>query len=134
MLVVKGAGNITNKYENDYADIRRELLKFRFDQKYQGRGNRVPIARFAELCSLSRQTLHNLTNENLAVGLLPETAKRIKAALEIVLNQGVRWRRIDQTWCGFFPDGKPLPAQPQLPGVCKGRGKKHETEHDYPHL
>ena len=74
-------------------DIRRILMEFQRDPKFRGNGNRVPLRQFAELCGVSRQTLYDITWSD-RKGLEPATRDRIMRAIGIVINDGLRWRRV----------------------------------------
>jgi hypothetical protein len=108
-------------------EIKRLLNKFRFDAQYRGYGNRVPWRQFSELCGVSRQTLYDLVRGD-RKGIEPATRDRIFAALKMVLEQGVRWKRITVRkpvverrviapglieWIAIMPDGTPAPLIPR---------------------
>lgn len=113
-------GNHVKDHLESYADIRNALLRFRFDKEFHQTNTRVPIRQFAKLASISRQALHDITSQKPTIGLKPETARRIRAALELVLVKGVRWHRRKKQWVAMLPDGTPLPPQPQLPRMTNG--------------
>jgi hypothetical protein len=108
-------------------EIKRLLNKFRFDAQYRGKGKRVPWRQFAELSGVSRQTLYDLVRGD-RKGIEPATRDRIMAALKMVLEGGVRWRRITVRkpvverrviapglieWIAVMPDGTPAPLIPR---------------------
>lgn len=119
---------------SDYSDIRRALLRFRFDKEFAA-PNRVPMSAVADLAGLSRQSVHNIAMQEYG-GLNPETARRLRHAIDLIIRQGVRWRRKHGAWIGYMPDGSLLPPQPQLPrmGVGRPKPKKNGNDHDHPHL
>jgi hypothetical protein len=110
------------------AEIRRWLNKFRFDPNYRGPGQRVPLRQLAELCAVSRQTLYDLIRGD-RLGIEPATRDRINAAIVLIDQRGLRWRRkvIRQPtimkriaftptiieWQAVMPDGSRPPPIPQ---------------------
>ena len=94
----------------NYDDIRRALLRFRFDAKYRGYGNRVPIVQFALFCGVTRQTLYHIMHNNYSLGLTPAVRDRLRRGIALVEQEGLRWRRPKQ-WHAFMQDGSPVPPR-----------------------
>jgi hypothetical protein len=109
-------------YDMKLEDIRREILRFRFDPAYRGHDNRVPIDAFAKFVGVSRQTLYALMARHQAFDLAPRTRSRIVMGICMVLD-GMRWRRREKRWSAIMPDGS-LPVPPVKPGE-RGDGHAH---------
>lgn len=122
------------------ADIVRHLNKFRFDPAYRGKGKRVPMRQLAVICGVSRQTLYDLVRGD-RKGIEPSTRDRILAAIALVTDQGLRWKRtvvrkpvIERRlvapgaveWVPVMPDGSPPP-------LIKQR-QRPAARHDHSHL
>lgn len=107
-----GLGLLRTDCDPDFEDIRRALLRFRFDTKYRGNGNRVPIVQFAEYCGVTRQTLYHIMHNNYSLGLTPGVRDRLRAGIKLVEKEGLRFRRIEK-WLPFMADGAPAPPCPQ---------------------
>jgi hypothetical protein len=95
-------------YDIELEDLRRELLRFRFDPQYKGRDRRVPIWGFAGFVGISRVALYKFMSREQEY-LRPRTKARILHGLALV-RDGMRWRRRNRLWQPFMPDGSlPLP-------------------------
>ena len=121
-------------------EIRRLLFRFRLDPEYRGSAKRVPMRQFSELCGVSRQTLYDIMHGDRA-GLEPHTRDAILGALDLVLNKGLRWRRVVTPavieryrrvitpaivrWAPVMPDGTSPPPLRTRPKIVK---------HDRAHL
>jgi hypothetical protein len=105
------------------ADIRRTLLRFSNDPAFRGSGKRVPLRQFAELVGVSRQTLYDLVRGD-RKGLEPSTRDRLQAGIKLVLEGGLRWKRVAIRkpvverrvidpglieWTAVMPNGDPPP-------------------------
>lgn len=93
-------------------DMRRELLRFRFDPQYKGPDRRVPALCFAEFVGLSRQTLYALMARSRMFDLTDGARARIAYGIIMVRERGLRWRRRGGHWQPFLPDGS-LPVAPE---------------------
>jgi len=102
---------MTRLYDMKLEDLRRELLRFRYDAQYKGRDRRVPLQAFAAFVGVSRQTLYELMARRPLFDLTPRTRSRIVQGVAMVLEQGLRWRRRQQVWEPYLPDGS-LPMPP----------------------
>jgi hypothetical protein len=102
---------VSRLYDMKLEDMRRELLRFRYDAKYKGYDRRVPLAAFGAFVGVSRQTLYAVMQRSRMFDLLPATRSRLAHGVMLVVEQGVRWRRRDREWQPFLPDGS-LPMPP----------------------
>lgn len=127
----------------DLDDIRRALHLFSNDPIYRGDGNRVPLRQLAKLCGVSRKTLYDIMAGD-RPRLVITTAERIRAAIELVLKGGLRWRRRRNgptvvryrvikrikigraVWYPVMPNGEEPPALP--------RPEPRKQKHDHPKL
>jgi len=124
------------------AEIKRELNRFRFDPYFRGRGQRVPLRQFADLCAVSRQTLYDLVRGD-RKGIEPATRDRIMAAIALVKNDGLRWQRVVLRkaiverrviapglidWQPRMPNGEPPPP------IKQRQRTPAQARHDHPNL
>jgi len=103
---------IRNDYEQ-YDDIRRQLLRFRYAPEFRGYGKRVPMVQFAAFAGVTRQLLYHIMTRHYACGPTPQTAARLRAAIDAVMTHGIRWRR-RRDWIPVTPDGREAAAFPPL--------------------
>jgi hypothetical protein len=96
---------MTRLYDPSLEDIRRELLKFRFDPAYRGRDQRVPIDAFARFVGVTRQTLYSLMARVQLFDLTAATRLKIGTGIAMVTMKGMRWRRRNGAWAPYMPDG-----------------------------
>ena len=99
-------------------DIRRTLMRFRFDHEFRGAGGRVPIRIFADFVNVSPQALYKLMA---GAHLRYDTRARIAAGIAFVLNRGLRWRRKNDIW------------EPNLP-LASIMQYARQFNDDHPHL
>ena len=108
------------------ADIRRELMAFQVGAEFRGKANRVPLRQFAQLCGISRQTLYDIARSD-RKALEPHTRDAILAAIKLIRQGGLRWKRIAVRkavverrvitpglieWRAVMPDGSAPPPIP----------------------
>jgi hypothetical protein len=103
---------VTKLYGPELENMRRELMRFRFDAQYRGYDRRVPVAGLAAYCGVTRQTIYALTARRIEFSLKPATHARLAHVIAMVLEKGLRWRRRDRRWEPFLPGGAPLPQRP----------------------
>jgi hypothetical protein len=123
-------------------DIKRQLNKFRFDPAYRGNGQRVPLRQLADLCGVSRQTLYDLVRGD-RKGIEPHTRERILAAIALVTERGLRWKRtvirkpvVERRliapglieWMPMMPDGSAVPL------ILRRQRTPGQARHDHPKL
>lgn len=122
--------------------IKRTLLLFRNDPQFRGKGKRVPLRQFSDLCGVSRVTLYDVMRGE-RQALEHRTRDRILHAIALVIHGGLRWQRSYTnpvreirtikkgtiSWTPVMPNGDPPPLirrrEPR-------RGKKEK--HGYANL
>jgi hypothetical protein len=94
--------------------IKRMLMRFRFDPEFRGADGRVPIKQFARAVNITPQTLYHFMAGDLH--LRYDTRERVLAGLEAV-KRGLRWHRHNNSWVAISPDdnSKLLLPKPALP-------------------
>jgi len=99
----------TRSSEQELDAIRRELLRFRYDPEFKGRGNRVSLRHLARLVGLPRSLLYEIMHRQLRFNPSPHLRRRLRYAIDLVLVHGLRWHRHkDRLWHAHMPHGGKL--------------------------
>jgi hypothetical protein len=112
-----------NGTDEGVEEIRRQLMRYRFDPEFHGRGNRVPMRQFALLVGISRQALYHIMARDYR-RLSRQSLTRFHAAIAEI-ERGLRWRRTSRDWVALMKDGSEPPSN----------ARRHENfYHGHPNL
>lgn len=111
--------------DEEMAAIRRALRQFQFDPKYNSDWRAiVSIGGIAQLLGTCRDLLYQIRDGTLPYNPSPRYRSRINYVIDLIKNDGLRWRRknFNQVATPLMPDGTP----PKIPADLYGRGPLSE--------
>ena len=116
-------------YAPDLENLRRELLRFRFDAQYRSRATRVTMQGVADMAQVDRQTLYAIMRRHQMFALRADTMARITEVVAMVVDRGLRWRRTGRHWQPYMIDGSKV----RVPGSYEAPANRELRHAADPH-